>query len=722
MRQIPFPLWPALLVALLGQVLAAPELKVAYPDRVSVFGRAQLTLELPDELAAFEQLADTQVHDFYDADRDGVYVQVRAEVRHDDGEVIEYPGFAMRDAPGGPWRYRVRFSPTRPGHWHVTVGFMGRARADQGAVFLAAKLPTTIVAVDSKLAGHLLPPNPDAPRYLRQRQPDGLSRAMWLFGASRAWVAQSRDTRGEGWAANEWVDMPREVLAPMRAYGYNFLVQWMAPWEYLLVHQDRAEWWRGANGAWRRHQRSPKTAWTSYQCIDQGRAFAFDQLLAQCEGDERHPTIYLMLSPLPRHALQTKDHPWSGASSWSAETANDPRPEKLNGFSTFRGGLDIWEFFQAAPDQPPDDWRSQLFDHQANFYTYLIARWGYSRSIGVWAPIDEPDAVGDQAASLAARRGWWGHPECEAWLGNVVRLFRGDLHRQDAVPYLGDPLRRPLHSATTGYEGTPGSGGNLSWRGGTPRIDLLGWHWYPWWREGTEHAAIWNLIVVGLGNYATTHIGEMPRLVSEFGSPDRSQPGDPVSELYPSLYHFALWTSVIAGHSGAAIDWDDGKQFGELHGRERDGIFHRRTYPIGKVEQMAALRKFLKGQSPDELGPCLASDARIRVAGQGAVKCFALHSREAPDRLYGWLFSPTDEGEFSIRPLKPGNYVLIWYDPWTGQPIPELQPLPVTVGADGAADLDAGPILKLIRERSAPFPAESRQAKGRDVAFQLLPK
>jgi hypothetical protein len=58
----------------------------------------------------------------------------------------------------------------------------------------------------------------------------------------------------------------------------------MAPWEFLLVHRDRAEHWRQPDGTWRRHALSPDGGWKAYASYDQGRALAFDRLLRATEG------------------------------------------------------------------------------------------------------------------------------------------------------------------------------------------------------------------------------------------------------------------------------------------------------------------------------------------------------------------------------------------------------------------------------------------------------
>src|SRR5258708_32447889 len=83
-------------------------LTVSMPAEVELFDKAELEIHFPPTVAAFlNNLPDTQIHDAYDADRDGVYVRLNAEFIHEKGS-ITVPGFAMRAKAGGAWSWRVR--------------------------------------------------------------------------------------------------------------------------------------------------------------------------------------------------------------------------------------------------------------------------------------------------------------------------------------------------------------------------------------------------------------------------------------------------------------------------------------------------------------------------------------------------------------------------------------------------------------------------------------
>jgi hypothetical protein len=730
------------------------DIAVSCPDSLRQYDLYELKISFGGHVGAWmSRLPDTQVHDAYDADRDGVWVRLSAEFIRG-GETIRVPGFAMREKPGGPWRWRVRFAPRS---WEggkatrITVALEYGEKKNAPPVVIThevAKRP----CMEAGGLGPLISPRPkDNPSYLVQLLGRGSSRSTWLFGACRAWVVDLQDQHND-WHPHEWLDRETELFAPMRKGGFNLLNQWMAPWEYLIVHHDRAELWKDDKGRVRRVGLAADSAWSPYQCLDQGRAAAFDDLVKLCEGDRTKPPIYLLLSPLPHQCLQVKEHPWgSQESGWSpGNDAGKQGSERLNGLSGFRpreavraaGGklgaevprtLDVWDFFRADPRRPLDDWRSMLFDHQANFYRYLIARWGYSKAIGIWVLVDELDAVGDVVGNRRDKTGWWGHPSCRRWLGDIVNLFRGKLRRSDKLAYQGDPFVHPLHAATTSYGGEAGRGGNIDWDGGPKgaRPDVFGFHWYPHWPEGSSWTDVWAYTIAGVAAYSRAPIGPAPKFISEFGAPDRDEPDDEPSFLYPTLYHHAIWAAIFSGHAGTPMDWDDGKQFGELGSRKRKGIFDEKSYPIDHVAQMKALRKFLARVEPGQVAACSGIGGQVQVSPANAsTQVYALHESarrksKSPGTVHGWLFARDKRpgaAAFDVTGLPPGDYLATWFDPWTGLPIPRMPSTPVKVeDAWWPVRIDAGSALKILREAAKPFPGKSRNARGQDVAFSIAP-
>ena len=167
------------------------------------------------------------------------------------------------------------------------------------------------------------------------------------------------------------------------------------------------------------------------------------------------------------------------------------------------------------------------------------------------------------------------------------------------------------------------------------------------------------------------------------------------------------------------MDWDDGKEFGELKWRDRKGIFDQEHYPIDHVAQLKALRKFLGGLSPDGLMSTLAPGAKVKCVGERGVRVAALYSIAETTPIAGWLFSSSGNARFKITGLRRGAYIVSWYDPWRGTLLPRDKPTFVIVGDDGVGAMNAGPLLKRLSDAAAPFPKENRFAEGSDIAFKI---
>ncbi|MBA2482097.1 MAG: hypothetical protein H0V44_15655 [Planctomycetes bacterium] len=715
----------ALLCAAAGQATAAQADDVR---QVAVFEVCELTLEPPSEFTAASMLPETQIHDAYDADRDGRFL--RCDVTFSkrtasEAVAVTVCAFAMRDKPAGAWRFCVRWSPRSDGDWKADATWDGCFARGGAAVRARVAVPTILRArIDARITGPLVAPGPgDTPGFLRQLRAGDTSRAIRLFGACRAWVAGT-PAATDPWG--EWIDRDTELFPAMRDGGFNLLNQWMAPWEFLLVHHDRGEHWRSAEG-WTRIARASGCEWSSFQCYDQGRARAFDDLVRQCEGGSTDPAappeavVHLLLSPLPHQCLQMRAHPWGGQESgWSPlDDANMQGREKLNGFSGFMSQMSAWDFFAADPRRPLEDWQCRLFDHQANFYRYVIARWSASRAIGAWVLIDELDGVGDEAGDRSRSRGWWAHPDCERWLADASRLIRGTLARSDDLAYPGDPFAHPWHAATTSFGDEAMRGGNIDWDGGPEgsRPDLYGFHFYPHWRNLNTLTEAWTATIDGIASYAHSPIGSAPRVISEYGAGDRAKPDQMPNALYPTLYHHGIWSAIFSGHSGTPMDWDDGKEFGELRPRARAGAFDRNHYPIDLVAQMQALQRFLEGCPPDRFASCRLGGAAVRCRPEADERAFALYATSGTAEVRGWLFAGSGRGAALLDGLPTGDYQLTWFDPWTGRPISDLDPLSVAVSEDHTMRIDASTPLKRLAELGKPFPQESRLAVGQDVAF-----
>jgi hypothetical protein len=166
------------------------------------------------------------------------------------------------------------------------------------------------------------------------------------------------------------------------------------------------------------------------------------------------------------------------------------------------------------------------------------------------------------------------------------------------------------------------------------------------------------------------------------------------------------------------MDWDDGKQFGELRWRKRKGLFDEEHYPIDHVAQVRALRRFLGTLSPEGLAACSAESAQVKCSPDGTARVFALYSVKKRDAVYGWLYAAAEAAKFDVKGLEPGGYRVTWHDPWTGEATGDAQDATVKDGE--ALKVDAAGALKKLRAAAKAFPGETREDRGSDAAFKLL--
>ena len=75
-----------------------------------------------------------------------------------------------------------------------------------------------------------------------------------LYGTCRPWSVRQPSSTSV-WGTDELIDREADLFTPMRQHGMNLLSQWMAPWEYLLIHHARAEHWEQPDGTFDIHSK-----------------------------------------------------------------------------------------------------------------------------------------------------------------------------------------------------------------------------------------------------------------------------------------------------------------------------------------------------------------------------------------------------------------------------------------------------------------------------------
>jgi hypothetical protein len=229
---------------------------------------------------------------------------------------------------------------------------------------------------------------------------------------------------------------------------------------------------------------------SSYEDYSLGNMKVIDAIVKDAEKEG----IYLIFTIWDHPSLRDDTHAW-GDGSWIR-----------NGFHKL-GDIDAFFISEEA------------WAWQENLYRYLIARWGYSRSIGMWLTVSEINGTNS-------------YDETDPWHEKVNDYFVAH-----------DPYRHPT---------TASGSGEVDWPTGHVVMDASQVHLYDW-KDGdvihaAEHAAEWTSRM-----WERT---ERPNWIGEFGVTANSQ--------YPELFHHALWAALAAGAAMTPAEWNSGGSWGRL--------------------------------------------------------------------------------------------------------------------------------------------------------------
>ncbi len=305
---------------------------------------------------------------------------------------------------------------------------------------------------------------------------------------------------------------------------------------------------------------------------------------------------------------------------------------------------------------------------QEKLYRYMIARWGYSRSLGIWFVIDEINGTDG-----------WAHGDtavASQWAARVQDYFKKN-----------DPYNRP----TTG---TRSGGVKEYWNEGYQTFDLAAREIYE--RQGwavNNTSTLDSATVHPLTNSYTNYAGEVARMWKRYDKPiiigetgwdhvfyEPSMPG------YLAQVHNALWVTLANGTAMAPFWW----AYSEVL---NDNIL---------THQLSSLRRFTDSIPFSRLTGLAPADIRV---GRG--HAYAMKSDQL---VFGWVVNPVTDvaGEkVSIHLLAPGKYKIKIYHTWRGRFIQEE-----TVDAvKGTVEFS---IPRLIGVEHANY-------IGQDIAFVLEP-
>lgn len=252
----------------------------------------------------------------------------------------------------------------------------------------------------------------------------------------------------------------------------NFFRLWHAHWGLGI------EWTSGSNGfagLRRYHERNSRYQdWLFDFCAERG--------------------IYVMLCLQHHGQVSSQVNP-----NWSESPYN-----AVNGGPA----QNTWEFFTNA----------EAIAHTKNRFRYVVARWGYSRSIMSWELFNEVEWT-DNFLAHRVEIGEW-HAEMAAYLKEI------------------DPYH---HLVTTSYAND--SYDSVVWA--NPAIDFTQTHFY------INTSNIERALVTGIRNYLEDFA--KPTLTGEFGLGGTSS----LANADPNGVHVhnSLWATLFGGGMGSAMSW-----------------------------------------------------------------------------------------------------------------------------------------------------------------------
>ncbi|GAB4497911.1 MAG: hypothetical protein OHK0019_32370 [Saprospiraceae bacterium] len=276
-----------------------------------------------------------------------------------------------------------------------------------------------------------------------------------------------------GWQnSNPYLDY-KNWLTKLADNGGNFFRMWQCSWGLGI------EWKNGASG------------YAGLRRYKQSSAFYQDWLFDFCADNG----LYLMLCLHNHGQVSSQVNP-----EWSDSPYN-----ALNGGPC----QNTWDFFTNPTAK----------NHVKNRLRYIVARWGYARSIMSWELFNEVDWT-DQFEQKKGDVAAW-HSEMAAFLKNT------------------DPYNHLVSSSYAHEYNDP-----ALWN--QPDIDFTQTHFY------VNTPNLERVLANGVRNYLTDF--EKPTLTGEFGL---GPSGGELSTLDPDGIHVhnSLWGTLFGGGMGAGMSW-----------------------------------------------------------------------------------------------------------------------------------------------------------------------
>jgi hypothetical protein len=343
---------------------------------------------------------------------------------------------------------------------------------------------------------------------------------------------------------------------------------------------------------------------------DQRKAARIDEVLTWAEERD----LKVMLAMWAHPYLRIEGVPWDG-SEWSGQ----------NPYSTV---VDIDDFYTDSLSRA----------YHEKHYRYMIARWGYSQSLGIWEIINEIHGTTGWIRNQAAAKEW-------------VEIVNGYFREHD-------PFQRPTTASFGGGEGASHYS-ETDKLGDIPNVHFYELHGWPNRYPG-------DVVRSGLSNVVSESRklkskGNRPAFFGEAGY--TSMLADVATEAYTWELHNSFWAGLTNGLASTPFWWE---------------FNDKSVLTAGRMQEYGRFGNFVEDI---DFAHLMLSPTEIFADNTDGYFMGAPHSG------FGWmktyLETPVSGLPFYLSgtALSNGNYHLEWFNTWTGETVEEQ----LAIGVEGVS-------------------------------------
>lgn len=265
---------------------------------------------------------------------------------------------------------------------------------------------------------------------------------------------------------------------------------------------------------------------------------------------------------------------------------------------------------------------SLAWTYQKKNFRYVVARWGYSRALGIWEIMNEVHGTTGYVKNAAGAYDW---------------ISRSHDYLKEL-----DPYDRPT---TASFEGADAYN-NHGVRADMPNIHYYELQGYPRPYGDNLRDGLYNIVNIYEELKQTEN---RPAFLGEAGY--TSMFTEAGTDEYAEEFHNAFWAGLANGIATTPFWWD---------------YTTRSIFTDLVMEQYGIIKKFV---DPLNLSEVQVQKTNIQVPGSNA------YAMEADSMGFGWFWSYEHENisnlDMRFKGLNTHSYTLSWYNTWTGETVSE---------------------------------------------------